>query len=156
MSALLDDFVAIVDGLNTSRINYAVCGGWAMAIHGFLRATLDIDILILAEDLDKVIRIANDRGFNIEGLPLNFDDGKTQIRRISRIDTETKQLITLDLLLVTNELAEAWERRQRVKWNRGEYWIVSREGMIVMKEMAGRDKDLLDLKYLRGLDIDED
>jgi len=51
MAGLLDEFVGITNGLNEHGIEYAVCGGWAMAVHGFLRATLDIDILILTEDL---------------------------------------------------------------------------------------------------------
>lgn len=150
MASLLEEFVGITKTLNNAGIDYAVCGGWAMAIHGFLRATVDIDLLILSDDLDKVREIANDQGFDIEGLPLNFDGGKTKISRISKINRESKTLITLDLLLVTDALIDVWANRQRVRWNKGEYWIVSRAGMIVMKEMAQRDKDLIDLEFLRG------
>lgn len=150
MSSLLEEFVGITKALNDSEIDYAVCGGWAMAIHGFLRATIDIDLLILSDDLNKVREIANGQGFDIDGLPLNFDGGKTKISRISKINRESKSLITLDLLLVTDALTDVWAERQRVRWNAGEYWIVSREGMIVMKEMARRDKDLIDLEFLRG------
>ena len=150
MASLLEEFVGITKALNSAAIDYAVCGGWAMAIHGFLRATTDIDLLILSDDLDKVRKIAKKQGFDIEGLPLNFDGGKTKISRISKINRESKTLITLDMLLVTNALTDVWAKRQRVRWNEGEYWIVSRDGMIVMKEMAGRDKDLIDLQFLRG------
>jgi hypothetical protein len=73
-----------------------------------------------------------------------------QIRSISKIDKETKSLITLDLLPVTDALKEVWKNRQKVKWEKGEYSIVSRDGMITLKEMSGRDKDLIDLTYLRG------
>ncbi len=155
MAKLLDEFIGITNLLNERHIEYAVCGGWAMAIHGFLRATLDIDLLILTDDLEKVREAANVQGFHIDVLPLDFDGGKTQIRRISKIDPESKELITLDLLLVTEVFEEAWKGRQKVKWNAGEYGLVSREGMIAMKELAGRHKDLIDLDYLRGNDDDD-
>jgi hypothetical protein len=154
MAQLLDDFRGITGELNARGVNYAVCGGWAMAIHGFLRATLDIDLLILTEDLDTVMTVARGFGYDVEGLPLNFDGGKTQIRRISRIDKESKQLITLDLLLVTESYTDALRTKRRVKWNDGEYSVVSIAGMKRMKKIAGRPKDLIDLDYLEGLDDD--
>ncbi len=86
------------------------------------------------------------------GLPLNFDNGETLIRRISKIDELTKELITLDLILATEKYAKVWKDRRLVKWNAGEYRVVSTAGMIVMKEAAGRPKDLIDLEYLRGID----
>ncbi|HQZ97441.1 MAG TPA: hypothetical protein PLP21_14060 [Pyrinomonadaceae bacterium] len=150
MASLLEEFIGIVNALNEQKIDYAVCGGWAMAIHGFLRATTDIDILILAEDLERVKTTAIELGFDIEGLPLNFDGGKTLIRRISKIDAETKTLITLDMILATEVYEKAWTGRRLVKWNNGEYRVVDTEGMIEMKERARRPKDLIDLEFLRG------
>ena len=101
MAQILDDFISITKELNQRGLEYAVCGGWAMAIHGFVRATMDIDLLILTEDLERTIAVARKKGFDIEELPLNFDGGNTQIRRISKIDPVSKELITLDLILVT-------------------------------------------------------
>lgn len=150
MASLLNEFTGITQALNKLGIDYAVCGGWAMAIHGFLRATIDIDLLVMAKDIDIAFEAARSQGFDIEGLPLNFDGGKFQLRRISKIDPESKELITLDLLLVTEYLEDVWADRQRVEWNRGEYKIVSREGMIKMKKMADRPKDRIDLDFLRG------
>ncbi len=155
MAGLLDEFSGITHELNQRGISYAVCGGWAVAIHGFLRATLDIDLLILTSDLDQALEGAREKGFDIEGLPLNFDGGKTKIRRISKIDRHSKELITLDLILVTDIYKDVWEGRKRVIWNQGEYSIVSRNGLIKMKEISGRPKDLIDLDFLRGLDDDE-
>lgn len=155
MATLLGEFIRITTALNEREIDYAVCGGWAMAIHGFLRATTDIDLIILSEDVDRVIETARTCEFDIEGLPLNFDEGKTLIRRISKVDKETNELITLDLILATEKYSEVWNDRRLVKWNAGEYKVVSSAGMMVMKEAAGRPKDLIDLDFLRGLE-DED
>ena len=53
MATLLDEFTQLTETLNQRGIDYAVCGGWAMTIHGLTRATIDIDLLILAESLDE-------------------------------------------------------------------------------------------------------
>jgi hypothetical protein len=53
MSSLLKEFVSFTEMLNQENIDYAICGGWAMAIHGLPRATVDIDLLVLTEDLEK-------------------------------------------------------------------------------------------------------
>jgi hypothetical protein len=121
MATLLDEFKSITEALNDARIEYAVCGGWAMAIHGLPRATVDIDLLIRAEDLNLVLDIAREDGFEIEGLPRHFD---IEIRRISKIDSESNQLITLDLLLVAEDEQDIWTDRKIVDWKEGQTSVV--------------------------------
>jgi hypothetical protein len=152
MPTLLDEFTNIVNALNEREIEYAVCGGWAMAILGFPRATIDIDLLILSDDLDEVWRIANSFGYDVEGLPLHFHDGKIEIRRISKIDKETKSLVTIDFLLVTEALKDVWKNRKKFKWKRGTIFSVSKEGLIFMKTISGRLQDLADIERLENED----
>ena len=42
---LLDALKKIIIALNEHRIEYALCGGLAMAVYALPRATLDIDIM---------------------------------------------------------------------------------------------------------------
>jgi hypothetical protein len=149
---LLDEFTALVNALEAEQIDYATCGGIAMAIHGFVRATTDIDIVINEKDLGRAFVVARSRGYDIEGLPLNFKDEDVKIRRISKIDKTTKDLITLDLLLVTDAMADVWAGRQLVEWDSGHAWVVSREGLIKMKRLAGRDIDIVDISRLENPD----
>ena len=123
-----------------------------MAIHGLPRATVDIDLLVLTEDLEKVWGIAQNLGYDVEGLPLHFHDGAIEIRRISKIDKQSKRLFTLDFLLVTEQLKEIWENRELIEWEDGETWTVSREGLILLKTISGREQDLLDIKKLREVE----
>ena len=53
MAMLLQELLEITSDLSNNDIEYAVCSGLAMAIHGFARATLDIDVLIRSENLEK-------------------------------------------------------------------------------------------------------
>src|SRR5438445_7002465 len=124
MGNLIDEFESFTETLDLAGIDYAVCGGWAMAIHGLPRATIDIDLLILADDLPKIWAAAQTQGYDVEGLPLHFVGGAIEIRRISKIDAETKRVFTLDFLLVTDPLQEVWETRELVSWEDGKTWVV--------------------------------
>ena len=148
MADIFDEFQNFIFKLNEARIDYAICGGWAVAIHGAPRATVDIDLLVLSENLEQVWKIAESLGYWVEGLPLSFDQGIIEIRRISKIDKETKTLFTIDFLLVTEGLQKVWETRENIDWQDGKVWTVSREGLFFMKRLSGRHKDLGDIESL--------
>lgn len=120
-----------------------------MAIHGWPRATIDIDLLILSENLEKGWKIAQTLGYDVEGLPLHFHDGAIEIRRLSKIEKKLKRIYTIDFLLVTEPLKDVWKNRELIEWEDGKTWTVSREGLIKLKTISGREQDLLDIKKLR-------
>ena len=150
MATLLEEFTEFVAALNRRQIAYAVCGGWAMTIHGFPRATMDIDVMVRGEDLAEGWRIAEDLGYNVQGRPLHFHDGAIEIRRISKIDAETKVLFTIDFLLVTDATRQIWQKRETVRWQHGAISTVSREGLIQLKKISGRLQDLADIERLEN------
>src|SRR5215813_10032901 len=150
MAALLDEFACLVAEFNRRQLPYAICGGWAMTIHGAPRATIDIDVMVSPDDLDEAWRIATELGYHIEGRPLEFRDGGIQIRRISKVDRETEALITVDFLLVTEATESIWQTRHTVDWEQGKISIVSRDGLIQLKRLGGRAQDLADIERLEN------
>ena len=144
MATLLDELSQIISALEDGGIEYAVCGGLALTIHGFPRATFDIDILIRPESLEKAYEIAAEYEYDIRGLDMSFKERAVEIRRVSKID-ETGEVLSLDLLLVTPHVEDVWEMREKLIWQGKTLWIVSRDGLIKMKKLAGRAKDLIDV-----------
>lgn len=149
MSTLLDELSQLISALNENEIEYAVCGGWSMAIHGFVRATVDIDILIKEESLEKAFEIAEIRGFDIRGLDISFKETAIEIRRVSKIDADG-EVLPLDFLLVTPQVEDIWENREQIDFLGNKLWVVSREGLIKMKRRAGRLQDLADIERLEN------
>jgi hypothetical protein len=150
---LYDELLALVDALNREKVDYGVCGGIALAIHGFPRFTKDIDLLILPQDLDRITAVAAERGFIVMANPLRFDAGKPtarEVRRISKIEGE--DVLTLDLLLVSAVLQQAWDDREEFLWQGRSVKAVSAQALAGMKRIAGRDQDLLDVKRLEAQD----
>lgn len=52
---LKEELLRIADCLERSKIDYALCGGLAVVVHGYPRMTKDIDILIRPEELDHAL-----------------------------------------------------------------------------------------------------
>lgn len=149
MVTLLDELSQLISALNENEIEYAVCGGLSMAIHGFVRATVDIDILIQPESLEKAYKIAEEKGYDIRGLDISFKERAVEIRRVSKIDADG-EVLSLDLLLVTPQVEDVWETREKIDFLGNRLSVVSREGLIKMKRLAGRPQDLADIERLEN------
>jgi hypothetical protein len=131
MLDIFEEFRGLVTSLSARGIDYALCGGLAMAVHAAARATVDIDILIRPEDLAAAKSCAHDLGYTFEAAPMSFKGGDVEIRRVSKPDVESGDTLMVDLLLVTKATEEAWRTRERVPWDHGEIFVVSRQKMKV-------------------------
>lgn len=149
MSTLLDELSQLISALEDSGVAYAVCGGLALTIHGFPRATFDIDILIQPDSLEKAYEIASEKGYDIRGLDMSFKERAIEIRRVSKIDDDG-EVLSLDLLLVTPKVQDVWDSKEKLIWQDKILWIVSRDGLIKMKTLAARPKDLIDIDRLEN------
>jgi hypothetical protein len=148
---LYNEFRSLIAVLNEQKIDYALCGGLAMAVYGVPRATVDIDLLILTSSLETVLSLAKAQGYNIRGPEMSFADGVIEIRRISKIDPGSGDLLSLDLLLVTSELLKVWQSRNQVVWEGGNLSVVSRDGLVFLKSLRSSGQDLDDIKKLQGV-----
>ena|SRR5437764_73270 len=149
MFDLYEEFKTLVSSLEERDIDYAVCGGLAMAVWGAPRATVDIDLLILAEDLDEAKTVARGLGFTIDALPMTVGGGVIEIRRLSKIDSGTGIVFPLDFLLVSPEIVAIWDSRVQVPWESGSLWAVSRRGLIALKSLKPRPQDIADIERLK-------
>ena len=148
----------LVDAFESEAVGYAVCGGLALAVHGHPRATIDVDVLVRAEEVDRAIEVAKRLGFDIPARKMTFGlqtGTPREIRRVSKLDPETNGLMALDLIIVNPDLEAVWSARLRVIWRDHPLAVVSRDGLATMKRLAGRPQDLADLARLEGTD-DED
>src|SRR5918995_537638 len=116
MFDLFNEFRSLVAALDRNQIDYALCGGLALAIHGRARATVDIDLLLPSDSLGAAKDIAAELGYNIRGLDMSFAKGAVEIRRLSKIDSESGHVLSLDFLLVTPQIQAVWDRRGESEW----------------------------------------
>jgi len=150
MLDLYEELAALIVGLEQHAVPYALCGGMAMAVHGFVRATEDIDILVPPEALDQARAVALAAGFDIENPPVDFAGGAVPLRRLCKTEPDSGAFLVLDIILVTPATAAIWHSRCRVPWERGTLSVLSPAGLIAMKSLRGSLQDRADIAKLRG------
>jgi hypothetical protein len=156
---LIEELDRVVGAFEAAGIEYALCGGLAMAVHAYPRFTDDIDMLVQPEDLSRAVELARSSGFDIPARKMLFGlkhGTPREVQRVSTLDPESGRLISLDLLVVAHDLVPVWEGRGRFPWRDRMITVVSREGLVTMKRIAGRPQDLLDIDVLEGKPRDED
>ena len=146
---LTDEFTTLIASLQTAKIDFAVCGGWAMALHGFPRLTKDIDFLVQPNDLPQILDIAKKCGYDeeVETLSLGPRDKPTcEIRRINKFQGEDHVMVDFVLMLLV--LEDVWAGRISYSWQGLTVPVVSAAGLAKMKRLAGRPQDLVDIETL--------
>lgn len=70
MQQLPEDFKELLSILNEKQVEYLIVGGWALGVHGYIRATGDMDIWISQSDLNINKLLAALEAF---GVPAGID-----------------------------------------------------------------------------------
>lgn len=142
---LFEEIQGLLVELDLFGVSYAVTGAVALAIHGVVRPTTNLDLLIPPAELDQVMQLAHARGFDIEAQRSQLSDGM-QVQRVSKISGE--ESASVNLLLVNSNLSSVFEQRECVQTSFGPVWVVSREGLIQMKSWGGSGQDYVDIRRL--------
>ncbi len=146
---LFDELVQLCAALDRANVDYALAGGLAVAVWGVPRATKDIDLLVEPSRVDAAKAAALALGFNLAAGPIRFRDGMS-IERVSRV--RDGALLTIDFMLVDENLSAAWSSRKRLPAFGSSLSVVSRDALISMKLAAARPQDLADVEKLREVD----
>lgn len=146
---LIDELAAIVREFNGRKLPYALCGGLAVVVYGYVRATKNIDLLLERASVEPAFEILKRLGFSLRAGPIPFGAGTPQERELHRASKVIgSDHLTIDLVVVAPVLATASQSIERVQWNGLELPIVSLAGLAEMKRLAGRPQDLADLDAL--------
>lgn len=145
---LTEELFRLIGAFEQDSIDYAVCGGLAMALHGYARTTQDIDVLMLAKDVDRAKAVARKAGFEIDAGRMDFGGGQTSIYRLTKIDPEYEDALPLDIVMVTKNNRNVWDNRIPIETTLGPVWSITKDGLIQMKKLSGRKQDLADIERL--------
>jgi hypothetical protein len=153
---------SIFSALNRARVRYLIAGGIAVNIHGYQRATADLDIII---QLDKKNILAALRGLEKLGyksiLPVNASDFANEETRNNWIAQKNMQVFsmqsrkfpgtTIDIFVNHPfDFDLEYERAYTSMLSEDlEIKIVTIDTLITMKSKAARPRDLDDVEHLK-------
>lgn len=143
------NYLDMLKCLNKAGVDYIMVGGWAVNLHGYVRATIDLDIWILAdlENARKVYAALGEFGAPLAGVcPDDFAADGT-IFQIGVAPCRIDVINKIDGV----KYAEASSRAIEKAIEGVPIRVISREDLIANKRASGRTKDLADAEILEGL-----
>ena len=128
-------------------LNSSSSDATAFPIHGYARATLDIDLFIRPEprNAGRVLDALRDFGYDTAEITLEDLLTKKVLIRQYLVETDIHPFatgITFD---------QVWKNRISGTFGKEKVYYASLDDLIIMKEAAGRPKDIEDLKVLKIL-----
>ena len=142
------DFEEFLQLLNDHQVEYVIVGGYAVAFHGYVRATKDIDLFFRnsEKNITKICNVLSEFG-----LPVSKDERGDFGERgaIIRIGVSPIMIELInDISGVSFE--EVWENRLEGKYGGVSVDFISFENLLKNKKQSGRPKDLADYDELGG------
>ena len=133
--------------LNAHRVEFVIIGATAFPIHGYARATLDIDIFIrpAPPNATRLLEALREFGYDVSDITLEDLLTKKVLIRQYLVETDIHPYVsgaTFD---------QVWKNRVSGTYGREKVFYASLDDLIVMKQAAGRPKDLEDLRILKTL-----
>lgn len=145
------DFSDLLAEFCAHDVEFLVVGAHALAAHGYVRATKDLDVWVRANAVNAARVMTALRAF---GAPLQNlrEDDLTRPGVVFQIGVPP---VRIDILTAIDGVAfdEAWPARKRVEYSGRIVNVISRQHLVANKRAAGRTQDLADVERLLG---DED
>ena len=146
---LFQELQSLLATLRRDAVPHALCGGLALAVHGLVRATEDIDLLVEASALPRLRAAVEPLGFRFDPCAMSFQNGGVTIYRL--LKTAGEDFVLLDLLLVTPLTQPAWDTRCVAETDFGPVNVVSPAGLIHLKNLRHSGQDQDDIRQLQAL-----
>ena len=144
---LHQDFREFIELLNKNEVKYLIIGGYAVAFHGYVRSTGDLDIWIKisSENAQRVLKTLKEFGFGSLALDISDFQKKYAVIQLGyppyRIDiVTTPDGVSFD---------ECYENKIVSKEELGiDLNFIDLDNLKKNKKSSGRPRDLLDLDNL--------
>ncbi len=133
--------------LKEHKVIFIIIGATAFPVHGYSRATLDVDIFIKRERKNAQRTLDALKAFGYDMSEVTIDDLLNKKVLIRQYTTETD----IHPFVKGVTFKTVWKNRVKAKIGDTFVWFASLKDLIRMKNAAGRPKDLEDLKYLKKL-----
>jgi hypothetical protein len=148
LEGLNEDFRDILNALLDEDVEFLIVGAWAVAMHGYPRATIDFDLFVRpgAENALRVIR-----ALVVFGAPLDAhgvtDADFVEPGTVYQLGQPPRRI---DLM---NEISgvsfeRAWASREECAFETRTVAFLGRDALIENKRASARPKDLVDVERL--------
>ncbi len=157
-------YLELLKAMEEKGIRYVVVGGVAVVLHGFVRATMDLDLVVSLDSANvrKFLDLVNGLGYRAK-IPVPLEQFADPAKRQEWIETKGMRVFSLHHSKRVQELVDVftkepipfeglYARRVRVPVEDISINIASSQDLKTLKQAAGRVQDLQDIAALDELE----
>jgi hypothetical protein len=145
----------VIDAFDKAKLKYVIVGGYALALHGIVRATMDIDIVLSLNLKDFEMAESTLEKIGLQSrLPVRAKD----VISMRKEYIENRNLIAWSFvdyknpsrqldILITNDLKDF--SVEKISLAGRKINVVSLNDLLKMKQKAGRPQDLVDVQSIK-------
>ncbi len=143
------DFRDLFAALNAAGADYLVVGAHALAAHGHVRATKDLDVWVraTAQNAERVMCALEEFGAPTARVTAEDFASAGTVFQIGVAPIRIDILTTIDGVV----FEDAWAHRVLTRYGDEPVHVISRDDLIKNKRAAGRPQDLADIDALSKL-----
>jgi predicted nucleotidyltransferase len=147
----------VIDAFEEKRVQYAIAGGYAVALHGAVRGTIDLDLVILLSEKNLLAAEAALKKLGLQSkIPVDAHD----MARFRKEYIKNKNLIAWSFvnpqdpsqivdIIITHDLKTMKTKTISIEGRKIK--ILSLESLIQMKTESDRPQDREDVRALKEL-----
>lgn len=147
----------VVAALAEAKVPFAIAGGYAVALHGAVRGTVDVDVVLRFKKADFIAAESALKGLGLAPrLPVTgaevFDFRDEYVRNRNLVAwsfVDPKDPSRVVDVVITHDLSKM--STTRVKAGRVALPVLSVKDLVAMKRASGRPQDLEDVRALESL-----
>lgn len=141
------DTEGLLKSLKGHKVDFVVIGATAFPVHGYARATLDIDIFIRPNraHAQRAREALTAFGYDMADVAVEDLLAKKLLIRQYAVEADVHPFVA------GVSFDRVWRHKVTARFGKTEVYFPSLDDLIAMKRAAGRPKDREDLKYLLRL-----
>lgn len=143
-----DDFEEFLKLLIKHQVKFVLVGGYAVAFHGYVRTTQDMDIFFNDSDdnIRKIICALREFDFEVDDTLIEDLQDPGSIIRMGIPPVMIEMINRISGL----SFSDVWEHRITGNYGAIPVNYISYDNLLINKKSAGRPKDLADIDELGG------
>ena len=140
------DFVEFLKLLNAHHVEYLLVGGFAVAIHGYPRATADMDVWVARNqaNAERMVLCLREFGFDTPDVTPELFEDPDRIVRMGEAPLRIEILMEIDGV----NFDDCYSRADEQMVDGSPVPVISLNDLKVNKRASGRPKDRDDLENL--------
>jgi hypothetical protein len=141
--SLVGFYLDVLGAFENNKVEYMLVGGHAVNYHGYVRATIDMDVWVNTTDanLERLLKSFLQLGYKEENSKEAIAIFKE--KHMIKIPKDKSVIDVMDSFMIQENFEKSYKNHETLKVNNVEIKVIGFDDLIACKYKSNRSKDLL-------------